>query len=259
MFVDSHAHLDSDRFQPDLEQVLARAGAAKVTGILTIGCLGSDPGVSQSILALTARERIWGAFGIHPHDARFFSDTLLASLRELLAHPKIVGFGEIGLDYHYDFSTPEQQLHAFREQLRAAREADKPVIIHMREAESDTFRILEEEMKAGPIRGVFHCFSSDTRSAKWALELGFFLSFGGILSFKTAEELREIARHVPGDRYLIETDCPYLAPVPFRGRRNEPAYVARVAEVLAEVRGIGVEVIASESTHNFKSLFGVVV
>ena len=259
MFVDSHAHLDSDQFQPDLEQVLARAGAAKVTGILTIGCLGTDPGVSQSILALTAREGIWGAFGIHPHDARLFSETLLASVRQLMAHPKTVGFGEIGLDYHYDFSTPEQQLLAFREQLRAAREVGKSVIIHMRESEADTFRILEEEMKAGPIRGVFHCFSSGTQSAERALELGFFLSFGGILSFKSAEELREIARRVPADRYLIETDCPYLAPVPFRGRRNEPAYVARVAEVLAEVRETGVETIAEESTKNFKQLFGVVV
>ena len=257
MFVDSHAHLDSEKFQPDLEQVLARAGSAGVTGILTIGCLGPDPATPQSVLALTRPARIWGAVGIHPHDARLFSETLLASVRQLMTDPKIVGFGEIGLDYHYDFSTPEQQLTAFREQLQAAREAGKPVIIHMRESESDTFRILREEMKAGQIRGVFHCFSSDSRSADQALELGFLLSFGGILSFKTAGEIREIARRIPGDRYLIETDCPYLAPVPFRGRRNEPAYVARVAEVLAEVRETSVQTVANETTVNFQNLFGV--
>lgn len=257
MFVDSHAHLDSEQFRPDLEEVLARAEEAKVTGILTIGCLGPDPGTEQSILDFAGRPGIWGAAGIHPHDARLFRAEKLAAVGELMTHPKIVGFGEIGLDYHYDFSTPEQQLIAFREQLRAARAVDKPVIIHMREAEDDTFKVLVDEMKAGRIRGVFHCFSSDRSAADQALELGFHLSFGGILSFKTADALRQIARQVPADRYLIETDCPYLSPVPFRGRRNEPARVARVAEVLAEVRGSSMQAVASQSTENFESLFGV--
>jgi len=257
MFVDSHAHLDSDQFRGDLEEVFARAGKAMVTGILTIGCLGPDPTTEQSILDLTIRDGVWGAVGIHPHDARLFSDDALASVRRLMDHPRIIGLGEIGLDYHYDFSTPEQQQVAFRGQLRVARAANKPVIIHMRESENDSFRVLADEMKAGPIRGVFHCFSSDSSAADQALELGFYLSFGGIVSFKSAGDLRDIAQRVPADRYLIETDCPYLAPVPFRGRRNEPSLVARVAEVLAEVRGSSVQKVASETTGNFQELFGV--
>ncbi len=257
MFVDSHAHLDSDQFQSDLQEVLARAGKAKVTGILAIGCLGPHPSTAELILDLTRRDGLWGAVGIHPHDARLFSEATLASVLRLMAHPKVVGLGEIGLDYHYDFSTPEQQLTAFRQQLQAARAVDKPVIIHMRESEADTFRVLADEVKAGPMRGVFHCFSSDQSAADQALELGFYVSFGGILSFKSAGALREVAQRVPADRYLIETDCPYLAPIPFRGRRNEPSLVARVAEVLAEVRGSSVQAVAEESTENFQKLFGV--
>jgi len=254
-YVDSHAHLDSEDFASDLPEVLERARLAGVERILTVGCLNGDARSSARMLELLASQPdMFGAVGVHPHDARCFTPEVEQKLTTLLSLPRIVGLGEIGLDFHYDYSPREQQREAFRRQLRLARRLHKPVIIHTREADEETCTILGEELDPGAA-GVLHCFASDEKTAEFALGLGFYISFGGILSFKNAERLRSIARGVPADRLLIETDCPYLAPVPYRGRRNEPGYVVRVAEVLAGERGVTAIEGGAQTKANFNRLF----
>lgn len=255
MFIDSHAHLDSPRFQNDLKEVLLRALDAGVTTILTIGCVGEDRLIVSAVRDLVeAQENLFMAIGVHPHDARFFSDELGQEMLESVAGSKVLGWGEIGLDFHYDNSPREEQLEAFRQQLRLARVAEKPVIIHCRDAEEETCRILEEEFSDGP-GGVLHCFTHSVKTAERCLPLGFYISFGGILTFPGAAGLREVARQLPLERLLIETDSPYLAPVPFRGKRNEPALVVKVAEKLAEIRGTTPEFIGEMTAANFERLF----
>ncbi|MFB3905575.1 MAG: TatD family hydrolase [Acidobacteriota bacterium] len=256
-YIDSHAHLDSGEFAPDLPEVLNRARLAGVERILTVGCLTGEAGrVARMLEVLESQPDLVGAVGVHPHDARCFTPQVADRLASLLAHPKMVGLGEIGLDFHYDYSPREQQREAFREQLRMANRLRKPVIIHTREADEETCRILEAELES-PASGVLHCFTSEEQTARFALGLGFCISFGGILSFRNAERLRAIAREIPADRLLIETDCPYLAPVPYRGRRNEPSFVVRVAEVLASERGVTAPVIGEQTKANFSRLFGL--
>ena len=255
MFVDSHAHLDSPDFQDDLKAVLRRAEAADVSSILTIGCVQNEiQGLAAFIALLAAHEFLYGAVGVHPHDARFYDDRLVEGIAELMQHPKILGWGEIGLDFHYDNSPRPEQIEAFRGQLRRARAAQKPVIIHSRDADEMTCRILEEEFSDGP-GGVLHCFASGLSMAERCLRLGFCVSFGGILTFHKAGELRETARLIPRDKVLIETDSPYLAPVPFRGKRNEPAFVVKVAETLGELWGVSPEEVGSRTGTNFEQLF----
>ena len=257
MFIDSHAHLDSSDFDSDWEQMLARAAQARVTSILTIACVGEKRRIlPRTIKLVEEHENLFAALGVHPHDARFFSKDLAEEILQYMGHDKVLGWGEIGLDFHYENSSREQQREAFRQQLRLARAANKPVIIHSREAEEETCRILEEEFSDldGPA-GVLHCFTSSLATAQRSLQLGFYISWGGIITFPKSEELRDIARQLPFDRLLIETDSPYLAPVPFRGRRNEPAFVVKVAERLAEVRGTSLEDIANTTTANFNRLF----
>jgi TatD DNase family protein len=257
MFVDSHAHLDSPDFEPDFEAVLHRATQARVSEIVTIGCLNQTlDGQSAFLRLLNEHDALYGCAGVHPHDARLYEPDLEKELVELMEHPKMLGWGEIGLDFHYDNSPRPQQVEAFRKQLRKALGLGKPVVIHSREAEDLTCRILEEEFSQGP-GGVLHCFSANLETAERCLALGFYISFGGILTFRRADELREIARQIPLDRLLIETDAPYLAPVPFRGKRNEPAFVVRVAETLAEIRGQTVEEIGELTTANFRRLFSL--
>ena len=199
-------------------------------------------------------ECLYGSIGVHPHDARFYHDGLGEEMQQLMEHPKILGWGEIGLDFHYEHSPRSQQIEAFRQQLRRAREAGKPVVIHSREAEELTCQILEEEFSQGP-GGVLHCFTAGLEMAQRCLDLGFHISFGGILTFRKAESLRQIAERIPSDRLLIETDSPYLAPVPFRSKRNEPALVVKVSEVLGESRGATSEEIGALTTNNFDRLF----
>ncbi len=255
-YVDSHAHLDSDDFTADLPEVLQRARAAGVERVLTVGCLTAEASsVAKMLKLLDSQPELLGAVGVHPHDAKCFSPEVAEMLTSMLAHRKIVGLGEMGLDFHYDYSPREQQREAFRRQLRIARSLTKPVIIHTREADSETCQILSEELES-PAAGVLHCFTSDEKTAEFALGLGFYISFGGILSFRNAERLRAIARDIPADRLLIETDCPYLAPVPYRGRRNEPSFVVRVAEVLAAERGVSAVDIGEQTKANFDRLFG---
>ncbi|MGH7735627.1 MAG: TatD family hydrolase, partial [Gemmatimonadales bacterium] len=235
MLVDSHCHLDFPEFTPELDEVVARARTAGVGGMVTICTRLTE---FERVLAVADRfENIWCSVGIHPHEAAEEPDTLAAGIVELARHPKVVGIGETGLDYHYDRSPRDRQREVFRRHIEAARLSGLPVIVHSRNAEEDTATLLEEGASAGGLTGLIHCFTSTALLAERALALGFCISFSGIVTFRNAEDLRAIAKEIPGDRLLVETDSPYLAPVPHRGKRNEPAFVAQTAAFLADLRG----------------------
>ena len=256
--VDSHCHLAGREFAADLGEVISRA---EVAGVATALCILSEADADEDAAAARLRAMWPGtrfATGIHPHNAGDSADDIAervaAVARRVEAH-RAAAIGEIGLDYHYDFSPRPIQQAVFRAQLALARQTSMPIIIHTREATDDTFAILKEN--GGPsVRGVFHCFTGDVAMARAALDLGFYLSFGGIVTFPRAETVREAARLVPLDRLLVETDAPYLAPVPYRGQRNEPAYVACVIDRLAEVRGVPRADLAARTAENFAALFG---
>ena len=253
MLVDSHCHLDFKVFDDDHDGVIARARAAGVGTMLTIGTsFQGFPGVRA---IAEAHDDIYCSIGVHPHEADAHTEVEAAHLVKLAAHPKVVGIGETGLDYHYDYSQRDQQKRCFRAHLAAARETGLPAIIHSRNAETDTGDLLAEAVAEGPVTGVLHCFSASRELAERCLDLGFHISFSGIVTFKSAEELREVAEMVPLDRLLVETDAPYLAPVPKRGRPNQPAYVALTATKVAEVRGMALKDLAAATTDNFFSLF----
>src|SRR5918997_3878512 len=258
MFIDSHAHIDGEEFDADRDEVVARARAAGVAAILNVGTGEPHSGsLERAVRVAEEYENVYAAAGVHPHDARLFDDAVGERLRRLLAgSPRAVAWGEIGLDYHYDHSPRDVQREVFRQQLRLAREAGLPVIIHSREADEDTVEILAREWAGAERGGVMHCFGGGRWMAERALELGFYVSFAGNVTFKKAEPLREVARFVPPDRLLVETDCPYLAPVPHRGRRNEPAYAADTARFLAELRGTTAEELGRATSDNFARLFG---
>jgi TatD DNase family protein len=255
MLVDSHCHLDDARFEGDRDAVLARAWDAGVRGILTIGNGAGPDDMACGLDLARSRDWIYTSVGVHPHDASRMESRHLERMRELAADPRVVAIGEAGLDYHYDNSPRSLQREAFAAQLALAGELDLPVVIHTREAEADTIRLLDEHR---PPRGVVHCFTGSAELAERALDLGLMISFSGILTFAQASPLREIALAIPGDRLLVETDAPYLAPIPNRGRRNEPAWVLDTLRVLAEARGETPEGLAAETTANFERLFGVV-
>ena len=257
MFVDSHAHIDGPEFDADREEVIQRAQSAGVSAILNVGTGDPHSDVFERAVALGKTHRsIYTAIGTHPHDARFYDNAAEAKTKALIeSGERVVAWGEIGLDFHYDNSPRDVQVAVFKRQLRAARECNLPVIIHTREAEAETIDILKTEYADCP--GVFHCFSGSRDLAERAVELGFMISFSGIVTFKKAEELRETARQVPLDQLLIETDCPYLAPVPHRGKRNEPAYVVEVARCLAGVHGLELEKLAHITTENFMRFFSL--
>jgi TatD DNase family protein len=252
MFVDSHCHLDDQRFADDLEAVLDRAAAAGVTRILTIGTGDGPPEIDRAVRLADRYPQVFASVGVHPHDAAKVTPKTYDDLRALASHPKVIAFGEIGLDYHYDFSPRETQCEVFIEQLKIAQAVNLPITIHTREAWDDTMSILREN-QAGI--GVMHCFTGDPAQAREALALGFHLSYGGVLTFKTAESVRESARITPDDRLLIETDAPYLAPIPHRGKRNEPAMMVETARRLAEARETTIEAVAALTTANFDRLF----
>jgi TatD DNase family protein len=259
MFVDSHAHIDGEAFDADRAEVIERARAAGVRAILMVGT--GDPHAGELERAVETAEKfegVYAAAGVHPHDAKLFDDAAAERLSKLVrASSRVVAWGEIGLDYHYDNSPRDVQREVFRRQLRLAREANLPVIIHSREADEDTIEILESEWRGASRAGVLHCFGGGAWMAKSALALGFYVSFAGTVTFKNAEGLRDVARTVPLDRLLVETDCPFLAPVPLRGRRNEPAFVVETARRLAELRETTLEEIGRVTTENFSRLFGV--
>lgn len=256
--VDSHCHLADDAFAGDLEQVVARARAAGLRHALTILAAGDAKEAAQA----DAVARLWPdvrfSVGVHPHQAKEFAgrvQEIPSVLDAAFAGNLLVrAVGEIGLDYHYDFSPRDVQQEVFRTQIEYARTHDLPIVIHTREATDDTFQFLREAGR-GRARGVFHCFTGDEAMARAALDLGFYISFAGIISFPKAPELRAIAKWVPADRYLIETDSPYLAPAPHRGKRNEPAFVTRVAEVIGRERGETSAAIAAQVLENYSRLF----
>jgi TatD DNase family protein len=255
--IDSHCHLAGEEFVTDLESVVARAVDAGLTGALCILGAGDRDESMRASAVRSAWPAMRFATGIHPHHAGEFAGDVthaVATVRASVANEQACAIGEIGLDYHYDFSPRAAQHEIFRAQVAIARELRLPVAIHTREATDDTFAILRDE-GAGNVRGVFHCFTGDEVMARAALDLGFYLSFAGIVTFPRSQALRGAARITPADRLLAETDAPYLAPVPHRGKRNEPAYVARVYGELAAVRGVGVDELAMQISRNFHALF----
>jgi TatD DNase family protein len=254
--VDSHCHLDFTDFANDLGGVMERADAAGIGLMVTISTRVRQ---FDRIRALVERfPNVYGTVGTHPHNAHEELDVSADALAKMAEHPKIVGIGEAGLDYHYDNSPREAQERGLRTHIEAARATGLPLVIHSRDADERMIRVLDEESARGPFPGVLHCFSSGAALAQAGLDLGLYLSFSGILTFKKSEALREIAAAAPADRLLVETDAPYLAPEGHRGRRNEPSYVRRTAESLAAARGVTLETIAAETTSNFLTLFNKV-
>ena len=252
--VDSHTHLDMPQFDADREEAVARAREAGVKQMLIVGGVDAEQGHRR---ALRVAEGLGFpvAAGIHPHEARLASDAIYDELRGLAREGRVVAVGEIGLDFHYDHSPRDAQRETFRRQVRLARDVGLPVIVHTREADEETAAILEEE-GASEVRGVIHCFTGGLELARRALELGFLLSFSGILAFPRSEVIQQVALSVPQDRFLVETDAPFLAPPPHRGKRNEPAFVVEVARKLAALRGAPLEDVARAVGANFRALFG---
>lgn len=263
---DSHCHLDQlpgwrTESPPDpaaaaaeIAEILERARLAGVEQFVVSACAWADFGRVQDLV--DRYHNIWAAFGIHPHDASTWQDGADTRLEHVLAHPRARAVGECGLDYHYDLSPRDQQREAFRAQIRLARRLGKPLVVHTREAEVDTLAIMTEE-KAAQVGGVMHCFTGTRALALAAVELGFYVSFSGIVAFPKSGDLREVARAVPLDHTLAETDAPYLAPPPHRGKRNEPAFVVRVVETLAEIHGRPAQEVADVTSRNARRLFGI--
>ncbi|KZK98427.1 putative deoxyribonuclease YcfH [Pseudovibrio sp. Ad14] len=256
MLVDSHCHLDFPDFAEERDQIIERAHEAGVKLMVTI-CTRVRKFEQIKEIA-EAYDSVYCSVGTHPHQAGEETDVTTEELVEIAKHPKVVAIGEAGLDYFYDNASPEDQEKVLRTHIAAARETQLPLVIHSRDADEDMMRILEEEMKAGSFPALLHCFSSGKELAMKGLELGLYVSFSGILTFKHSTELREIAAELPMDRLLVETDAPYLAPQPWRGKRNEPAYVAHTNKVLAEALGVSEDVMAKATTQNFLRLFSKV-
>ncbi len=251
--VDHHCHLDFPQFADDRDAVIARAEKAGVALMVTISTRIRN---LPELLAIAERyPNVYCSVGTHPHNAHEELDIPVDEIVRLSQHPKVVAIGEAGLDYYYEHSTPEAQAEGFRRHIAAARETGLPLEIHTREADEDTARILEEEHAKGPFPAILHCYTGGANLAARALQLGLYVSFTGVVTFKKSGALRDIAKSVPLDRLLVETDAPFLAPVPFRGKTNEPAYVVHTAAALAETRGISRDELAAATTENFFSLF----
>jgi len=261
MFVDSHAHLDGEQFDSDREQVIARARSA---GVQTIVAIGNGDGPGQVDCGIRLAEKydfIYATLGIHPHEARLADESAYASMEKLARHPKVIAWGEIGLDYHYGYSPRDVQKKVFIRQMELAASAKLPIVIHCRPSEDsdnaweDCLRLIQERWASNGLAGILHCFTGTWRHAKRALDMGFMISFAGNLTFPKAQQIRDAALEVPLDRMLVETDCPYLAPVPHRGKRNEPGFVVETARKLAELRGVPVEEMGAQTSRNFYSFF----
>ena len=250
---DSHCHLDFPDFADEIEAVVARAEAAGVERIVTISTRVAR---GDALVALAERfPSVWFTIGTHPHQAAEEPETDVAAIKRFAAHPKCVGIGEAGLDYHYNFAPPDIAKKVFVAQIGLARALDLPLIIHARDADDDIAAILREEMAKGAFRAVLHCFTASRALAEAGLALGLYVSFSGVLTFKNSQELRDIARDVPTDRLLVETDAPFLAPAPMRGKRNEPAFTAHTARVLAQIKGVSAEAIGEATRANTLRLF----
>ena len=256
MLVDSHCHLDFDDFAGELDAVVARAEGAGLERLVTISTRVRR---HHEVLAIAQRfPKVFCSVGTHPHHAHEELDISAQDLVARASHPKVVAIGEAGLDYHYDFSSPDAQEEGLRTHIAAARETGLPLVIHAREADADMTRILREEHAKGTFPAVLHCFTGGRELALAGVALGFYVSFSGILTFKKSHDLRAIAAELPVERILVETDAPYLAPQPWRGKRNEPAFVVETARVLAECRGVSPDAMARQTTENFFKLFAKV-
>jgi TatD DNase family protein len=253
MLIDSHCHLNYKGLVEDQQNVLERARSAGVTGMLNISTRRSE---WDAVVATAEREDdVWASVGIHPHEADAHADLGLASLLEAADHPRVIGIGETGLDYYFEHSAREQQQSLFRVHISAARQSGLPLIVHTRDAEEDTAAILEEEMGQGAFPGLIHCFTASAGFARRMLRIGLSISLSGIVTFKNARELQSIARELPGSRLLVETDAPFLAPVPHRGKVCEPAHVADTARFVADLRGTDPRRLGEDTAGNFRRLF----
>jgi len=253
MFVDSHCHLNYKGLVEQQVDVLARARESGVSAMLNISTRECE---WDDVIGLAEQESdVWASVGIHPHEADQHVGMDCAKLVEKSAHPRVVAIGETGLDYYYDKSDRAQQCTGFREHIKASRETGLPIIIHTRDAEADTAAILTEEMREGAFTGVIHCFTASAAFARIALDLGLYISLSGIVTFKNAQDLQDVAKWLPEDRLLVETDAPFLAPIPHRGRTGEPAFVADTARFVAQLRGLAPEILAQQTSDNFYNLF----
>jgi TatD DNase family protein len=252
--IDSHCHLDNEQFNGDREAVIERALAAGVETMVAIGSGDGPPDLEAGVRIADCYPFIYATIGVHPHDAANATAETYRRLSELATHPKVIAVGEIGLDFHYDHSPREIQRDVFIEQMRIARDARKPIVIHTRSAWPDTIALLREHWAPSGLGGIIHCFSEGPREAEEALAIGFHISFAGIVTFPKAAAIQEAARITPSDRLLIETDAPFLAPVPKRGKRNEPAFIVETARKLAELRGVTADEIARITADNWRRL-----
>lgn len=263
LFMDTHAHLDDKRFSEDLDAIVARAIDAGLKSIITVGCWKKENGFAPVLEILKKYDSLWLALGVHPHEAKdavkagpWDEIKRLATEKGADGKGRLVAIGETGLDYHYDHSPREAQRKVFARQIELARELNLPIIVHSREADMDTMEILKAE-GAGDVGGVFHCFSGTKETAKQALDMGFYLSFTGVVTFPKADALKEVVKYVPIEKMLIETDCPYLAPAPHRGSRNEPSFVVETAKEIAKIKGLSIEDVGRITTLNAEELFGL--
>ncbi|MFC0472870.1 TatD family hydrolase [Halalkalibacter kiskunsagensis] len=254
MLFDTHVHLNADQFEEDVAEVITRAKEAGVEYMVVVGF--DEKTINRALELVEMYDFLYAAVGWHPVDAIDLNDDHLVWLEEVSAHPKVVALGEMGLDYHWDKSPKEIQKDVFRKQIRLAKKVKMPIIIHNREADQDIVNILKEE-EANEVGGIMHCFGGSVEIAKECLAMNFHISLGGPVTFKNAKRPKQVAKEIPLERLLIETDCPYLAPHPYRGKRNEPAYVKLVAEQIAELKEMGYEEIAKQTTKNAKKLFGL--
>jgi TatD DNase family protein len=266
VLIDSHCHIDGEAFDEDRDEVVERAKAAGVVAMLNIGT--GDPHSDDFRKAVAVAEKydnVYASVGVHPHDAKLYDDKAENHLIALAKHEKVIAWGEIGLDYYYDHSPRDVQQEVFRRQIGTARSLGLPVIIHSRDADDETVKILTEEFtppaafadRSVRAPGIMHCFGGTPQMAESLMEIGFLISFAGNITFKKAENLRDAARAVPLDKLLVETDCPFLTPIPFRGKRNEPGYVVHTAEFLAEFYGVEFERLAEQTTNNFLDFFNL--
>ncbi|ARK28434.1 TatD family hydrolase [Halalkalibacter krulwichiae] len=254
MLFDTHVHLNADQFEDDLDEVISRAKEAGVGYMVVVGF--DEKTIKKAVGLINTYDFIYAAVGWHPVDAIDMKEEHLDWLEELSSHPKVVALGEMGLDYHWDKSPKEIQKEVFRKQIQLAKKVKLPIVIHNREADQDIVDILREE-NAAEVGGIMHCFGGSVEIAEECLRMNFHISLGGPVTFKNARRPKEVAKAVPLNRLLVETDCPYLAPHPYRGKRNEPAYVQLVAEQIAELRGLDYQEVAEQTTFNAKRLFGI--
>ncbi|MBA2737411.1 MAG: TatD family hydrolase [Pyrinomonadaceae bacterium] len=260
IFVDSHCHIDGEAFDADRDAVVQRAKDAGVTAMLTVGTGNPHDGeIARAVETAEKYENVFASVGVHPHDAKLYDDTAENHLIDLVkSNAKVIAWGEIGLDFYYDHSPRDVQIEVFRRQIRIAKELNLPIIIHSRDSDDETVEALRAECSYSEFRGgIMHCFGGTAAMAKNLMEIGFLISFAGNVTFKKAENLRDAARVVPLEKLLIETDCPFLAPVPNRGKRNEPAFVVHTAQFLADLYDMEVEKIARQTTENFIRFFNV--